>query len=368
MAHITNNNNGSLPSVPRRSYISTEVFNSSFYSYTTAFNGLVFNGTLSSVPSSSVATCPSGRILHETGKKLFPGANPGITDYMVSVFDPISMLTGFINPNNANFSLMNTDRAAFLLDNVTGSNAGLSSQTARANALYTRGDVLAGGRLDLSGNATIYGNEYIGGSLSTMGNEYVAGNVRIGGNLSTLGSVFFGSSLSTLGNAVFSSNVRIGGNLSTLGNVFFGSNVSTVGNQSFTSNVNISGNLSTLGNVFFGSNVSTIGHQYFASTVQISGNLSTIGNVFLGSNLFQKNNGTVGNINMASGNTSSTYKQYFVSTPYVRTNSLIFLTYTNQSNAGILSTDQIVPASTFRIASSSSTDAGQVNWMITNYF
>lgn len=272
MAHITNNNNGSLPSVPRRSYISTEVFNSSFYTYTTAFNGLVFNGVLGGVPSSSATMCPSGRILHETGKKLFPGANPGITDYMVSVFDPISMLTGFINPNNSNFSLMNTDRAAYLLDNVTGSNAGLSTVTARANALYTRGDVLTGGRLDLSGNAMIYGN------VSTVGNTY------------------------------------IGGNLSTIGNTYSG------------------------------------------------------GNVFFGSNIYVKNNSTIGNANLSNGNISSTYKQYFVSTPYVRASSIVFLTYTHQSNAGILSTDQIVPTSTFRIVSNSSTDEGRVNWMIMNYY
>jgi len=283
MAHITNNNNGSLPSVPRRSYISTEPFQSSFYTYTTAFNGLVFNGTLGSVPSSSAAVCPSGRILHETGKKLFPGANPGITDYMVSVFDPVSMLTGFINPNNANFSLMNTDRAAFLLDNVTGSNAGLSSQTARANALYTRGDILAGGRFDLSGNAMIYGN------ISTLGNSYIRGNELVGGN------------------------TYIGGNLSTIGNTYSG------------------------------------------------------GNVFFGSNVYLKNNSTIGNVNMLNGTVSSSYKQYFVSTPYVRASSVVFLTYTNQSNAGILSTDRIVPTSTFRIVSSSSTDEGQVNWMIMNY-
>lgn len=289
MAHITNNNNGSLPSVPRRSYISTEVFNSSFYSYTTAFNGLVFNGTLSSVPSSSVAACPSGRILHETGKKLFPGANPGITDYMVSVFDPISMLTGFINPNNPNFSLMNTDRAAFLLDNVTGSNAGLSTQTARANALYTRGDVLAGGRFDLSGNALIYGN------TSTLGNSYIGGNELVGGNTSTLGNSYIQ------------------------------------------------------------------GNQY------VGGNFSTIGNVFFGSNVYLKNNNTIGNANLSNGTVSSTYKQYFVSTPNVRASSIVFLTYTNQSNAGILSADRIVPTSTFRIVSNSSTDEGQVNWMIMNY-
>jgi len=136
-----------------------------FFSYSTALVNQVYVGTFSSVSGANATNCPAGRVLHETGKKLFPGANSGVNDYMVSVYDPISMLTGFINPNQPIFSLMNTDRANFLLDGPKGAGTGLTA-SARANALYTRGDVLAGGRLDLSGNALIYGNEYDIGNLS----------------------------------------------------------------------------------------------------------------------------------------------------------------------------------------------------------
>jgi hypothetical protein len=156
MAHITSVSHGNFSSVPRRSYLSTEPFNTVIYSYSTALVNQVYVGTLSVLSTATAANCPAGRILHETGKKLFPGANNGVNDYMVSVYDPISMLTGFINPNQPFFSLMNTDRANFLLDGPNGTGTGLSA-SARANALYTRGDVLAGGRLDLSGNALIYG-------------------------------------------------------------------------------------------------------------------------------------------------------------------------------------------------------------------
>jgi hypothetical protein len=176
MAHITTVSHGNLPSVPRRSYLSTQPFNTVFFNYSTSFNGVAFVGTFSTVTGATALTCPAGRILHETGKKLFPGANPNVNDYMVSVYDPFSMLTGYINPNQPFFSLMNTDRANFLLDGPNGAGTGITS-TARANALFTRGDVLAGGRLDLSGNAVIYGN------ISTLGNQYV------GGNLSTIGSL-----------------------------------------------------------------------------------------------------------------------------------------------------------------------------------
>jgi hypothetical protein len=88
---------------------------------------------------------------------------------------------------------MNTDRANFLLDGPNGAGTGVSAP-ARANALYTRGDVLAGGRLDLSGNAVIYGN------ISTLGNQYIAGNLSTIGSLSVGGTVNFKNDL-VVGNA-----------------------------------------------------------------------------------------------------------------------------------------------------------------------
>jgi len=188
MAHITTVSHGNLPSVPRRSYLSTEPYNTVFFTYSTSFDGATFVGTFGSVTGATALTCPAGRILHETGKKLFPGANPNVNDYMVSVYDPVSMLTGYINPNQPFFSLMNTDRANFLLDGPNGAGTGLAA-SARANALYTRGDVLAGGRLDLSGNAVIYGN------ISTLGNQYVGGNLSTIGSLSVGGTVNFKSGL-----------------------------------------------------------------------------------------------------------------------------------------------------------------------------
>jgi len=188
MAHITTVSHGNLPSVPRRSYLATTAYNTVFFSYSTSLNGITYVGTFGSVTGATAATCPAGRILHETGKKLFPGANPGVNDYMVSVYDPVSMLTGFINPNQPFFSLMNTDRANFLLDGPSGTGTGINA-SARANALYTRGDVLAGGRLDLSGNAVIYGN------ISTLGNQYVGGNLSTIGSLSVGGTVNFKSGL-----------------------------------------------------------------------------------------------------------------------------------------------------------------------------
>ena len=185
MAHITTVSHGNYASVPRRSYLSTEPFNTEIYSYSTALVNQVYVGTLAVLATATAGNCPAGRILHETGKKLFPGANNGVNDYMVSVYDPVSLLTGFINPNQPFFSLMNTDRANFLLDGPNGAGTGGLTAPARANALYTRGDVLAEGRMDISGNALIYGG------MSTIGNEYVSTFTSTIGKLSVDGPVAF---------------------------------------------------------------------------------------------------------------------------------------------------------------------------------
>ena len=189
MAHITTVSHGNFSSVPRRSYLSTEPFNTAIYSYSTALVNQVYVGTLAVLSTATAGNCPAGRILHETGKKLFPGANNGVNDYMVSVYDPVSLLTGFINPNQPFFSLMNTDRANFLLDGPNGAGTGGLTAPARANALYTRGDVLAEGRMDISGNALIYGG------MSTIGNEYVSTFTSTIGKLSVDGPVAFTAGL-----------------------------------------------------------------------------------------------------------------------------------------------------------------------------
>jgi hypothetical protein len=204
MAHITTVSHGNYASVPRRSYLSTDPFNTVIFSYSTALVNQVYVGTLTVLPTATAANCPSGRVLHETGKKLFPGANNGINDYMVSVYDPVSMLTGFINPNQPIFSLMNTDRANFLLDGPSGAGTGLSA-SGRANALYTRGDVLAGDRLDLSGSALIYGNL---SAVSTISNQYVSTFTSTLGTLSVDGKVAFPAGV------VVGTETMVGGTLS----------------------------------------------------------------------------------------------------------------------------------------------------------
>jgi hypothetical protein len=184
MATVPSASHAAFSSVARRSYLATETYNTDFFSYAVTFANNVYTGALSAVVGATTGNCPAGRILHETGKKLYPSANPGIAQYMVSVFDPVSMLTGFINPNNPTFSLMNTDRPAYIADSPSGTGTGVSA-SARANALYTRGDVLAGGRLDISGNTVLYGTEMVYGNV-TMQSTLNVSTI----NTSTINSVF----------------------------------------------------------------------------------------------------------------------------------------------------------------------------------
>ena len=124
----------------KRSYISTGAFNGIIYSYTTTLNTSNFKqegrlAALTALPSGVTITatnCPAGRILRETGRKLFPGANPGLVQgdsyqgtavannnlnkMWVLVFDSVTGLRGFIDPNAPQFAVYNSDRNPAFVD------------------------------------------------------------------------------------------------------------------------------------------------------------------------------------------------------------------------------------------------------------
>jgi hypothetical protein len=108
------------------SYISTDEFNNNFFTYTVT-NGpppnFVKTGALTPVQGATSLTCPAGNILRENGKKLYPGAHNGVRTYMIGVFDMLSGLKGYINPNDPMFAPYNSDRPLYQLDSVyTGNN------------------------------------------------------------------------------------------------------------------------------------------------------------------------------------------------------------------------------------------------------
>lgn len=162
MATIPTVSHGAYKNTPRRIYIASRVFNNDFYTYTvtTDVNGLR-TGALTVVTSDAAQT-PVGRTLRETGAKLYPGANPGITTYMVKVYDDQTGLSGFINPNSAVFAIFNTDKPTYLTDgSEITSPAGSFSGQNEGNSIYTLGDVVAGG------NASVGINLSAGGLISS---------------------------------------------------------------------------------------------------------------------------------------------------------------------------------------------------------
>jgi hypothetical protein len=87
----------------------------------------VTQGTLTAVTGGTAANCPKGRVLRENGRKLYPSANPGITTYLVGVFDDKTFLNGFIDPNSPVFVPFNTDKPVYLDNGVNGGDGGLAS-------------------------------------------------------------------------------------------------------------------------------------------------------------------------------------------------------------------------------------------------
>jgi hypothetical protein len=127
MATITSVSHNSYKNTPRRSYISVAPFNDAFFTYTTSVNSsFVTIGTLTAVTGATAANCPKGRVLRENGRKLYPSANPGVSTYLVGVFDDKTFFNGFIDPNSPLFAPFNTDKPVYLDNGVNGGNGGLA--------------------------------------------------------------------------------------------------------------------------------------------------------------------------------------------------------------------------------------------------
>jgi hypothetical protein len=98
-----------------KSFVATRAFNNDFFTYTVTKNAALQTiGTLGFV-TTDAARCPIGRVLHANGKKLYPNVNPMDTfpggsslltgkKFLVGVYDPISLLSGFIDPTSSMFS------------------------------------------------------------------------------------------------------------------------------------------------------------------------------------------------------------------------------------------------------------------------
>jgi hypothetical protein len=202
---------------PRRTYITMRPYFSDFFSYSTNVSNYVTSGTLSTVVGASNTLgqpgyCAKGAFLRETGRRLYPTVNPGISTLMVGVYDFATGLTGFIDPNSFAFTPQNTDRSYYI--DSAGYNPNSNDSPFRSDQgppVFTHGDILADGDMYLGGNQSTMGNAFVRGNVSTMGNLAVGGNSLVSGNQSTIGNMYIHGNQSNDG------NVTIGGSLAVKG-------------------------------------------------------------------------------------------------------------------------------------------------------
>ena len=181
MATIASISHGAYMNTPRRSYFSMKAFNNDFFSYATTFNPYtqITIGTLTPVTSNALLT-PPARLLKENGKKLYPGgANPGVNTYMVGVYDPVTFLSGYIDPNSYSFTLANTDKPYDVTQATAGTlgtnpNSGATYPNDLSQPVFTNGDIIAKGMISSIGGITTNANIYANGNIQAV--SYIATN------------------------------------------------------------------------------------------------------------------------------------------------------------------------------------------------
>jgi hypothetical protein len=144
----------------RRNYIAASTFSGVLYGYSTTLNTQTFNttGALTVLPTSATSVngnnkCVQGRILRETGAKLYPDANPGVSTLMVEVYDPNSGIRAYIDPNSPVFAVYNNDKPVEMTD---GFEVGTTTAH-KGQPVFTTGDVIAGGQIRSYGVTALTG-------------------------------------------------------------------------------------------------------------------------------------------------------------------------------------------------------------------
>ena len=174
-----------LKEVGAKSYVSTDSFDDNFFNYViTTGPSPQFKKTaaLVAVTGATPLNCPAGNILRENGKKLYPDAYPGVTTYMVGVFDVLSNLSGYINPNDPVFAPFNGDRPNYLKDSVNSLAKNLGAPVLTQGHVVCSGDVISSGQVrsqDVSALTVVSGNVALDVSLGQVFTLTTTGNLTI---------------------------------------------------------------------------------------------------------------------------------------------------------------------------------------------
>jgi hypothetical protein len=189
MSLITTVSHGNLPSTPRNAYIAGVAFQNYLYDYVQTKNNLgqVTGGSLvAPIPGATASTCPAGHVLQPNGKKLFPGgSSPGVNTYMIGVYDPISFLSGYIDPNSPYFAPMGTDKSYQIQTFDANGNIvyGVNPNGGAADQgppVETLGDSTFGGDVDIAGDTTMAGTLEVDGLVTAnAGIDVTAGGIDV---------------------------------------------------------------------------------------------------------------------------------------------------------------------------------------------
>lgn len=177
----------------RRTYITMRPYNNDFFTYTTVNDDFNTTGSLGPVVGAASSNCLEGAFLRETGRRIYPGANPGISTMMLSVFDVNNGLTGFIDPNSFAFTPQNTDRAYFIASpgyNPNPADAPLRND--QGPPVYTHGNIKADGSLYIGSNSEIVGHALFDNNVYMQSTLSVSSIASFGSNVDILGSLSVG--------------------------------------------------------------------------------------------------------------------------------------------------------------------------------
>ena len=307
-----------------RSYLTTSSFNTSIYSYTSAidYSTNITNGHFSTLSAATTINCPKGHVLRETGRKLYPGINPGVSSLMVSVYDDNTMFNGYIDPNSQLYTVFNSDKASFIPNNNQ-----LGSPVYTRGSVETLEEVIASTMYSKSRITTpvVLTSSILTSSLSAAGTitaSVLAGTTKVTAPTVEGGTLIATSKLLTplvqtnlLSTSIITTNSLSASSVTT--NTLTTSNVTT---NSLTASTMITNQL------------------YLPTTPGIAP--------------------IMGTARLLAGGVVD------VNTSACTTTSYIFVSHSGDTtNPGFLTTT-IVESGKFRIKSSSATDSSDVNWMI----
>ena len=427
MATLGTSSHASVNNTSRRSYISTAAFEQYFFSYTVTNQKRKIVGTLALIEGLTCGKCPAGRILRETGRKLYPDANNGVKRYMVGVYDSHTLLNGFIDPNAPVFAVYNSDRPNYIPNNVDSSDDETVDSVDNYGApVLTAGDIIstegfvgtvstlnktvryagnylyegmpiveAGttctedcdeskcfhrcGRCAKQTYATLYADGTIE-SINVNDDTYVRlfanGDTINTGNTSTLGSLYVDEDLHVDDDALVEGNVSTLGNLYVQGSALIDGCVSTLGclyveeDLVVEDDVTVGEDLYVKEDALVEGNVSTLGRLYVHDDILAESNVFVQSTVVASNLISIESVYSVRGLNLPDpqlcGNVQLTGNTTIVNADFCTSTSLIFLTYTGSlSNPGFI-TVYNQNTSSFTIASTNNSDNSYVNYVILN--